>query len=422
MTLNRSSLIAIAHRDRSPRSLIAIVHRDRRPILCFSIAALLALGCSDGEGPGANGDSTDSGPSAAGRGSGDDDLSDDAQPDGGALPSSTLPCSLPTECPAGRTCRNGQCELIAECGAAEFEVEAVPPNLMIVLDRSCSMPACAAYPGVAWVDDHPCAQAGAGASTMLDKWATAVSAIELMTTEFGSAARWGLQLFPDSSGDACALDAPSVQPSPGTAMQVQAVLRAALDPMDPNFPNGPCNTMTGGALAAMRSEASLQDPSRDSYLLLITDGAEYGCDKDEAVTEQTVADLFASGIPTFVVGFGGEVDPAALEALALAGGVPRSGSPSYYQADDAAGLEGVLSGVVTRVVRCDFALGEMPPNAEELYVFLDDEPIERETPDGWVYDPALNRVSFQGESCAALQAGSASDIDVVFGCPRPSVD
>ena len=74
------------------------------------------------------------------------------------------------------------------------------------------------------------------------------------------------------------------------------------------------------------------------------------------------------------------------------------------------------------MVGCDFALGDTPPNADQLYVFLDDEPIERQTPDGWVYDAALNQIRLQGASCEALQNGSASDIDVVFGCATPTPD
>ena len=137
----------------------------------------------------------------------------------------------------------------------------------------------------------------------------------------------------------------------------------------------------------------------------------------------TVAVMFAAGIPTFVVGFGAEVDTNALEALALAGGVPNPDPvSSYYQADDQAGLQMALGAIVGRVLGCDFALGEQPPNETELYAFLDDEQVERDDPDGWLYDSVTNQVRFLGASCTALQTGTVTDIDVVFGCPQPVVE
>ena len=69
--------------------------------------------------------------------------------------------------------------------AEESTAESVPPNLLVVLDRSCSMTAMV------------------GGQT---KWQIAVAALSTMTTAYGGKIRFGLTLFPD-------LDAPDCQQS-----------------------------------------------------------------------------------------------------------------------------------------------------------------------------------------------------------------
>lgn len=312
-----------------------------------------------------------------------------------------------------------------ECGSSEYSITDVPPNLMILLDRSCSMPKCDVYPGTAWIPLHPCFTGAIipGVGTQTDKWGAAVQALNQLTMTFPDQLQWGLQFYPDATGDACMLDAPSVVPAAGTAVQIQTVLTNGLMNTDPNFPNGPCNTMTSGALEAMAASPSLMATDRKNFVLLITDGAEFGCNFDPNKAEQVVAQMLTADVPTFVVGFGGDVNPAALDKLAIAGGKPNPAAPpSYYQADDQAALEAALGKIVASVVGCDFALDKAPPNTKELYAFLNNKPVTRDDPDGWVYDAAANKVTFQGTSCTALQDGSATDIDITFGCPQPTVD
>jgi hypothetical protein len=129
------------------------------------------------------------------------------------------------------------------------------------------------------------------------------------------------------------------------------------------------------------------------------------------------------GINTFVVGFGGGVDASALNDLANAGGVPNTtGSTAYYQADSAAQLESALGAILKRVVGCDFALNAPPDDPTKVWAFLDDVMVERDTDDGWKLDTTTNTVTFMGASCAMLQAGTVTDIDIVVGCPEPVLD
>jgi hypothetical protein len=54
-------------------------------------------------------------------------------------------------------------------------------------------------------------------------------------------------------------------------------------------------------------------------------------------------------------------------------------------------------------------------------VFFNDDPtpIPSDPAQGWQYDPATNQITFYGSSCQALQSGSVSDVDVVYGCTEP---
>jgi hypothetical protein len=83
----------------------------------------------------------------------------------------------------------------------------------------------------------------------------------------------------------------------------------------------------------------MKDPTRASFVLLITDGKET-CMTDPEVT-QRVQLLLKAKIRTYVVGFGSAVDPKQLTDMALAGGVAKDGK-TYYQANSAAELEAAL--------------------------------------------------------------------------------
>ena len=122
--------------------------------------------------------------------------------------------------------------------------------------------------------------------------------------------------------------------------------------------------------------------------------------------------MLASGVATFVVGFGGGVDPNQLNVFADAGGVPRNDPTTrYYQADDAMGLQMALDQIAGSVVGCSFSLAETPPNVDDLFVFLDDQSVPRDTShtNGWDYDPATNQITFYGSACDELQAGTVTD-------------
>lgn len=305
----------------------------------------------------------------------------------------------------------GLCEPGGGCGGTEVEITPVPPNLMIALDRSCSMRR-----------DLSGALNIAGPN----KWTYSVDAIEKMTTDFDDRMRFGLVLFPDTTGGNCQQDDPAVAIGPDNEAAIVSLLTAALDTADPNYPDGPCVTNIDTAIEQVSQDAALTDPDRPNYALLITDGQQAGCNAagGDAGTEAILASMHAAGISTFVVGFGGGVDPAQLDAFAVAGGVPLAGMPKYYQANDAAELDAALLAIASEALGCVFDLDDVPESLEDIFVFLNNQttPLPRDPIDGWDWDPITNQITFYGALCQSLKDGDIADIDIVLDCPESTPD
>jgi hypothetical protein len=122
------------------------------------------------------------------------------------------------------------------------------------------------------------------------------------------------------------------------------------------------------------------------------------------------------------VGFGvADVDEAAdlLQALGTAGGLAPPGGRSYYLASDGAALDGVLAEITADAISCDLVLDGVPPDTDDLHVFLDDAEIPQGGADGWSYDAARNAVMLHGAACDLLTSGAISTASVVYGCPEP---
>jgi hypothetical protein len=296
------------------------------------------------------------------------------------------------------------CVVKDECGSQEIKADVVPPNLLLVLDRSCSM---------------------TGKVGSSNKWQIAVDALVKLTTTFKDKIRFGLSLFPDTTGDKCTQDAVAIPVGPGQESAIQALLTAALAKSDPNFPDGPCVTNIDTAMEQAAGHQPLKDTSRQSFVALITDGKQYGCKEagGDSGTTQIITDLLGKdGVATFVVGFGNGVDPDQLDIFAAAGGVP-SGDPTnkFYKAEDQASLDQALAAIAQKAFGCVFTLEQVPELLDKIYVFFDDKEVPKDPThqNGWDYDPATNKLTIYGQACKDLQAGKITDVDIVYGCKKP---
>ncbi len=330
-------------------------------------------------------------------------------------------CLADADCGDGKQCNElGQCATGGDCGASEFDISSVPPNLLLVLDRSCSM---------------TMSRTDTGVDVSEQKWVPVIDALVQVTTALGGEIRFGLEVFPDGqdAANSCAQDptgAIAVPIGPDGGAQTATLLQAArTDDTHPIYPGDPCETNTWSALVQASQQVELDDPERASYVVLITDGEPYCSDRrqrnevDDDLINEVIADLAERGVPTFVVGFGdaADVDPAALARYAAAGGTTPSAEEPYYDAADGDQLLTALNAIAGSIVSCEYTLDSAPPD-DDLYVLFDDTTLVPRDPthvDGWDFNAETRTLSFFGQACAALQQDLVADIDVVYGCPDP---
>jgi von Willebrand factor type A domain len=301
------------------------------------------------------------------------------------------PCDDTVNCPAGETCTAGFCG----CEGVAFQAEPVTPNVLILLDRSQSM-------------DEPI-----GAQT---KWQIAGAAIAQILADFGARVRFGLSMYASVSNpgsNACNAGQIDVDVADGTGSAIQAAIAAT---------EAETNTPIGAALAALLGYSGLADPARPNYVLLLTDGEE-NCGGN-GVAAVTSLRAQTPEVKTFVVGFGGQIDQDALNAMADAGGTAQAGALRYYQADNAQALGDAFESIIGTVLSCNYELSEVPADIDSLFVYFDQNPVDRDTTrtDGWDHDAASNVITFYGPSCDALEAGSVTNLVIVYGCPSGGVD
>lgn len=322
-------------------------------------------------------------------------------------------CVFDADCDDGFTCDQGTCTIGGDCGGFVFQFEQVPPNLLILLDRSGSMDG-----------DVP--------GTGQNRWEVARDAIFQVTTEFDDSIDFGLATYSSCLPGGCSAGEIVVPILPMAAQLIQGFLDNTVgvgssdgQGVQPDgrieylCDSGNPETSTGVALDALVGEPSLQDPGRTNAILLLTDGGESSECTDDVDGPGGAANLLAQPVPvqTFAVGMGG-ASLDQLQEIATAGG---TGQP--YFADQPADLQMALAAIAAAVASCTFELSEVPPDATQIYVFFDDDPagVPVDAANGWTYDPATNTITFHGSACMAIQDGTVVQIDIVYGCNMPPV-
>jgi hypothetical protein len=311
-------------------------------------------------------------------------------------------CTTDGDCGPGGLCDPGS--HTCGCGGTQVMASVVPPNLLILMDRSCSMQKA--------INGTP-------------KWTIAVQALTKLTQTYAGKIRFGLALFPDRIGIPCTQGAIPIPVGPGNEMAIQQLLMSSLTKGDTNYPNGPCVTPIDAAMTQAQTDPALTDKTRGDFALLITDGMQAGCNVQNGnmVTIQAITALLMGGASTFVVGFGAAASVASLDSFAQAGGeVNPAGPHKFYDAADQTSLDGALAAIARASLSCVLRLSQSPPNGDAslIYVYFDKKPppVPRDPShnSGWDYDAKANAVSFYGASCDALKQGKVSGAEVVFGC------
>jgi hypothetical protein len=186
-------------------------------------------------------------------------------------------------------------------------------------------------------------------------------------------------------------------------------------------------TPTADALAvALAYYKTVNDGIMDRFVLLSTDGEPNTCtgSGDCPATDTAVKNLLAAGIKTFVLGVSEEVaSSACLDQLAVSGGAPRATAPHFYPGSDPMALDAYLNEIITGIAKpsCVIDLNDAPPDPKLVALFIDGREIARDTThvDGWDYS-GPKQITFYGAACMTLQSGTATSLNVRFGCP-PSI-
>lgn len=325
----------------------------------------------------------------------------------------------------------------------------LPPNIMLVVDRSGSMTSSVTGTGLACTTDGTTGSTYDPRSTQPCKWndlktAFADPATGLLTTSQGLA-RFGLAAFPGAAGS-CSTGAIAVpigdDPQP---------LRDQL--LNRLIPGGGTPT-AASLLAAGRDPALLtSEPNRERFIMLLTDGlpncnaanapqcaqcradvaactAAGGCRPtdipnhcdptpfdgagclDDRGMVGAIQQLRVQGVDTFVIGFGrdtagGDADEVLTRA-AIAGGHPRVGAAQqYFQANSLQELNGVLEEILKRFP-CTWPLAFKPTDPRLVEVLVDDA-SERKTTAlisgvDWQYASAADdKIEILGDWCTRLQ-------------------
>lgn len=307
---------------------------------------------------------------------------------------------------------NGPLADDASCSTLTVRAGRGPVDLLLVLDRSASM-------GYSLLDDCYCdaASASAGIPACRDtancvaRW-TAVARAIGTTTSSTPDIRWGLKLFSSpASSDKCAVsEGVEVPVGANTAATISTTIASTL------LAN---STPTAAAIRAATAYLATLSDGASRAILLGTDGQPNcgGASPTVADLEGTIASISAArqaGYPVYVVGIGPSV--GNLDAFAIAGGTSY-----FYPASSTAELTAALGSISAGLGTCGFRLDVLPPDANEVGVYLDGLLVPKDPVSGWSLDTDPQTITFHGDSCDAILAGAAVDVRAVFVCPGGSL-
>ncbi|MBL8786873.1 MAG: VWA domain-containing protein, partial [Deltaproteobacteria bacterium] len=302
-------------------------------------------------------------------------------------------CDTTADCALGDVCVGGICG----CAGEQYTAEAVPPNVLIIFDRTSSMN-----------------QSAGNGQTKLQ---VAVAAVTQITADYDDRMRFGLLAYPATNqagnqGEQCGAGSVFIAPALNNGPAIGAWLA--------NVGTTNLGTPTAAALQVAIDYPGIKDPTRDNIAILITDGESSCADPVPKVTE-----LFnlSPSVKTYVIGFGGGVDPGELNDMAVQGGTALEGETKYYDASTPATLGAALETITGDLLDCEYLLGRVPPNIEGLDVYFDRalQSLDPTHLDGWDYDAATNRLTFYGPSCQSLLEGQIDDLVFIYGCPNPII-
>lgn len=319
--------------------------------------------------------------------------------------------SLITQGGAG-TSANQSPTLDANCGISISDMSQEPADLLLVLDRSTSM---------SWDMARDNLECAPSSTTCQQRWFTVTRTLEEVLKSSSGKIHWGLKLFATPMAGGSKVDATEncyvspgvdVAVGPGTSTNIKNTIQGT-------GPLGYTPTLLS-LKHGIEYLKNLSDPYQ-RYILLATDG-EPNCDgasdtvSGAVQVNHVISEINAAteaGIKVFVIGVGPTSGVRNLDKFAVAGGTQH-----YYPATSATELVQALASIVGQVASCTYTLSSIPPDPNNLGVYLDKQIVSRNVSDGWTLSPNQRSVVFSGSYCEGIRAEHYHQVQVYFGCPN----
>ena len=314
---------------------------------------------------------------------------------------------------------------MATCGQMNVGIMPLPPDILIIQDRSGSM------------DDNSSDQTCNGGCGATSKWAQITAAINNVVSQTDTTVNWGLKFFADQDATCGVNPGVAVPVAPMNSGPIAAAITASTS-ANGGVANG-SSTPTAQAVGAGTTYlGTLTDPN-SKYLLVATDGLPNcatgngkgrGNGDNSPATEQAIAAALAAGYPTFVVGIATTSDATAtatLNAMAVNGGEPQTGGmTSYYSVTDTASLETALNKIIGIVASCTISLVTAPTGFTNVAISAIDASgntvvIVQDPTNGWSYDATKANVILNGTACTDLQNGTYSNFQFYYACAGTTI-
>ncbi|HXU64748.1 MAG TPA: VWA domain-containing protein [Polyangia bacterium] len=323
------------------------------------------------------------------------------------------------------------------CGQTNVSIKPVPPDILIVQDKSRSMS-----------DSSGSNCTGANCS----KWAQVSSAIETVVKATDTTVNWGMIFFANDSS--CGVTSTPIVPiGPMNGSKIQTAFAG-------NQPSSETPT-TAAMNAAVTYMKTLTDPN-PKFLLLATDGQPTcgtatgaggaagrggvggaggrgtigvpptagGTPDDSPNAEKAVGDAKTAGFPTFVVGIatsGSATANDTLNIMAKNGGYPQTGaSTQYYSVSDTASLVTALNQILGKTLSCTIPLTDKPDYLSNVAVTAMDPngkriEIPKDDANGWSFDSSMSNIVLNGSACQQLQSVTLSQYQFIYACAGISI-
>ena len=309
------------------------------------------------------------------------------------------------------------------CAQQNVSIQALPPDIMIVLDRSLSM------------TDKPDGTVCAGGSLSGDgkcgtdsKWYQTRIAVETVVQNTQAAVNWGLWWLGDES-TTCGASTTAAVPIIPIGQDSYTPIQAALDGNTfTGAPGTPTAAVVKNAHAYM---STLTDPN-PKFLLLATDGEPNCANGNVGSTDTTgatnaITNAHTAGIPTFVVGIATTTVATAttlLNSAAQAGCYPQTGAATqYYAVTDTASLQDTLSRIVGIATSCTIPLQNVPTDQDwNVAISATDSTgthveVPNSATDGWAYtDASKSSITLVGTYCDGMKSGAYTDFNFIYSC------